>query len=242
VRALSVLCLVAACSGPAYRLTVTEPYEVGEDATVAVQSRELTDDDAEIVITRPDGTVVRQHAPLDVEVSRIRFAPPVPRPRAIPTFTTTGDYLIELKSGAQVLAKKTVTVTTDHLADLIPNESAADYKPITRFTRPKQAGALHWKVYGAMYEHPRYSDARVDLLIEEPNAAMQVAWKSYEDAGTMGVIAGSNVVIRERAQSASVAWKSGVQLVWMRARSLEELQRGLVRYFLARFPSKLRPK
>jgi hypothetical protein len=243
VRALTVLCLVAACGrGPAYRLTVTEAYEVGEDATIGIQVRELTDDDAEIVITRPDGTFVKQHAPLDVEITRVRFAPPVPRPRAIPTFTTKGDYLVELKAGEHVLAKHTVKVTIDHLNDLIPQEVIADYKPITRATRPKQAGDRHWKIYGATYEHPFHTDARIDLVIEEPKENMKIAWTSYAEEGTLGVIENSTVVIRDRADSASAAWKSGELIVAMRARSLAELQRGLLAHFLARFPSKLSAK
>jgi hypothetical protein len=242
VRALSVLCLVAACvRGPAYRLT-TESYEVGEDATISVQVRELTDDDAEIVITRPDGTIVKQHAPLDVEVTRVRFAPPVPRPRAIPTFTTKGEYVVELKSGNKVLAKKTLEITIDHLNDLIPDESISDYKPITRFTRPKQAGALHWKIYGATYEHPFHTDARVEVILEEPKADQKTAWKAYEEEGTLGVLGDSNVVIRERTDSAAVAWKSDDLIVSMRAPTLADLQRGVLAYFLARFPSKLTAK
>jgi hypothetical protein len=207
-----------------------------------VQVRELTDDDAEIVITRPDGTIVKQHAPLDAEVSRVRFAPPVPRPRAIPTFTTKGDYLVELKSGNRVLAKRTVKVSIDHLNDLIPDEGISDYKPITRFTRPKQAGGLKWKIYGATYEHPMHTDARVEVVLEEPRADLKTAWKAYEDEWTLGVLEDSNVVIRERADSASVAWKSGDLIVSMRAPTLADLQRGVLGYFLARFPSKLSAK
>lgn len=242
VRALTVLCLVVGCGGPAYRLTVTEPYEVGEDATIGLQVKQVTDDDAEIVITRPDGTSVKQHAPLDAAVTRIRFAPPVPRPRAIPTFTMTGDYLVELKSGNRVLASKKLQVTIDHLNDLIPDESVSEYKPITRFTRPKQAGDKHWKVYGATYEHPFQTGARIDVVIEEPKDDMKVAWKPYEEDGTLGVIENSNVLIRERTDSASAAWKSGDWIVSMRAASLAELQRGLIAHFLARFPSKLSAK
>jgi hypothetical protein len=240
---LTVLLLVAGCGrGPAYKLTVTEAYEVGEDATIGLQVRKLTDDDAEIVITRPDGSVVKQHAPLDAEITRVRFAPPVPRPRAVPTFTTKGDYLVELKAGDRVLAKSTVKVTIDHLNDLIPQEVAADYKPITRYARPKQAGDLHWKIYGATYEHPFHTDARIDLVIEEPKGDMKTAWKAYAEEGTLGVIDNSTVVIRERADSASAAWKSGELIVSMRASSLAELQRGLIAHFLARFPSKLSAK
>lgn len=242
VRALAVLWLVMGCGSPAYRLTVTEPYEVGEDATIGLQVKQVSDDDAEIVITRPDGTIVKQHAPLDAAVTRIRFSPPVPRPRAIPTFTTTGDYLVELKSGKRVLATKKLEVKIDHLNDLIPDESVSEYKPITRFTRPKQAGDKHWKIYGATYEHPFHPDARVDVVVEEPKEDMSTAWKAYEEEGTLGVIENSNVVIRERTDSASAAWKSGDWIVSMRASRLAELQRGLIAHFLARFPSKLNAK
>jgi hypothetical protein len=242
VRSLTVLCFVAGClKGPAYKLDVTESYEVGEDATIGLHVRELSDDDADIVIRRPDGTDVRQHAPLDVEVTRVRFAPPVPRPRAVPTFTMKGEYIIELRSGSKVLAKRTLEVTLDHLDDLISEESFDGYKPITRFARPKQAGAAHWKTYGATYEHPFHPEARIDVLIEEPKQDLKTAWKAYEEQGTLGVIKGATVLIRERAESARVAWISDDLIISMTAPILADIEK-LIGHFIDRYPSKLSAK
>jgi hypothetical protein len=222
---------------------VTETYEVGEDATVNVQAQETTDDDAYIVITRPDGSIVKQHAPLDAATARVKFAPPVPRPRAIPTFTMKGTYKVELRSRNKLLASRTVEVTSDHLGDLIPDESVSDYKPITRFTRTRQLGDKQFKTYGATYEDPFHPDARVDVLIEEPgDDAYAAAWKTYEDDGTLGVIENSNVILKERADSAQASWTSGKQIVSLHAPTLADLERGLIGHFLARFPSKLQAK
>jgi hypothetical protein len=243
VRAWLVLALLAGClHGPPYKLSVTEAYEVGEDATVGVQAQETTDDDAYIVITRPDGSTVKQHAPLDATSARVKFAPPVPRPRAVPTFTMKGSYRVELRSGAKVLASRTVEVTSDHLGDLIPDESVSDYKPITRFTRTRQLGDKQFKTYGASYEDAFHPDARVDVLIEEPGDAYAAAWKTYEDDGTLGVIDNSNVILKERVDSAQASWTSGKQIVSIRAPTLADLERGLIGHFLARFPSKLQAK
>lgn len=242
VRSLTILCLVAGClKGPAYKLDVTESYEVGEDATIGLHVRELSDDDAEIVITRPDGTDVRQHAPLDAKVTRVRFAPPVPRPRAIPTFTMKGEYIVELRSGSKVLAKRTLEVTLDHLNDLISDESFEGYKPITRFARPKQAGAAHWKTYGATYEHAFRPQARIDVLIEEPKQNLETAWKWYEEQGTLGVIKGATVIIRERADTARAAWISDDLIIAMTAPTLADIER-LIGHFVDRYPSKLAAK
>jgi hypothetical protein len=243
VRSLLVLGLVAGCSlfRPDYKLEVTDAYEVGEDATIAVHARELSDDDADIVITRPDGSEVRQHAPLDVAVTRVRFAPPVPRPRAIPTFTMKGKYKVELRAGSRVLAKKTLEVTLDHLNDLISDETFEDYKPITRFARPKQAGEARWKTYGATYEHPFRTEAKIDVLIEEPKKHLATAWKAYEEQGTLGVIKGATVLIRERADSARAAWISDDLIVSMTAPTLADVER-LFSHFIDRFPSKLAAK
>ncbi len=242
MRSLAILCLLAGClKGPAYKLDVTESYEVGEDATIGLHVRDLSDDDADIVIRRPDGTDVRQHAPLDAKVTRIRFAPPVPRPRAVPTFTMKGEYIVELRSGSKVLAKKTLQVTLDHLNDLISEESFEDYKPITRFTRPKQAGAARWKTYGATYEHPFRKEARIDVLIEEPKQHLATAWKSYEEQGTLGVIKGATVLLRERAESARAAWISDDLIVSLAAPTLADIEK-LIGHFIDRYPSKLSAK
>lgn len=242
MRMLAALIMVAACGGPAYRLEVTDTYEVGEDATVALRVREVSDADADVVITRPDGTEVRQHAPLDAEVTRVRFSPPVPRPRAIPTFTVTGEYTIELQSRGKTLARRTVHVTVDRLADLIPDEIIADYKPITRFTRAKQAGTQHWKTYGATYEHPSRTDARIDLLIEEPGASLETAWKPYKEGAPLAVVLDHTVRFRERTGGVQASWISGDLIVVMKAPTLADLEQGLIGHFLDRFPSKLSAK
>lgn len=237
-----VLCVVAACgSGPAYKVSVTEPYEVGEDVIVAVRVRQLSEDGGFVVVTRPDGTEVRQPVPLDVEVNRVRTAPPILRPHTPPTINALGAYRIELRDGAnKVLAKHELVVQVDKLNDLLPNDEVAGYKPISRFARARQSGAQRWKTYGAIYEHPYRSEARIEVAIEDAGAAIDAAWRPYKEEGVPSVILDNNVRFRERTEGSVVAsWISGKRVIAMRAETLVDLERGLIGHFLERFPSTL---
>jgi hypothetical protein len=237
-----VLCVIAGCrTTQPYRLEAGR-FEVGEDAVVSVHVDKPTSDDAQLVIARPDGSRVRQRAPLDVEVSRIRFGTPLPRPGVEPTFTVKGTYSVELRQGKEVLASESIVVRTNHLDDLLPDEVIADYKPIVRYVRVKQSGPHAWKTYGAIYEHPFRREARIEIVVEEPGEHLTSAWLPYEDESTLGVILDNNVRIRERAESFSASWKSSGNIVTLRGPTLADLERGLIGHFLARFPSKLLPK
>jgi hypothetical protein len=243
MRALVVLCVIAGCrTTQPYRLDVMDRYEVGEDAVVSVHVERPSGDDAQLVITRPGGTRIRQRAPLDVEVSRIRFGTPLPRPGVEPTFTVPGTYRVELRAGKKVLARLAIEVKVDHLSDLLPDEVIADYKPIVRYARAKQSGPSAWMTYGAIYEHPFRADARIEILIEEPKDHLATAWLPYEEDSTLGVILDNNVRVRERAESFTASWKGSGMIVSLRGPTLADLERGLIRHFLARFPSKLPPE
>lgn len=244
MRALVALCLVGACArgSAAYHLSVPDAYEVGENATIGLRVGELTDEPAVLVITRPDGSTVRTYAPLDTEVSRIRLGAPLSQPGVEPTFTMVGNYLIELRAGARVLAKHELEVTSARLDEILPDEEIAGYKPVTRYTRRKQSGQLRWKTYGAIYEHPVQSDATIEVVIELPGPHLVEAWKPYEEDTTLAVIANNNVRLRERAANVSASWRASEHIVTMRAPMLADLERGLIAHFLARFPSKLLPQ
>jgi hypothetical protein len=235
--------LLGACAhGPPYRVQVTESYEVGEDITVALRVRELTDDDAVIIVTRPDGTIIKEHAPLDVEHSKIRFGRPAPHPGVPATFTETGPYRVELKTGDTVLAKDEVVVKVNHLDELLPMRDVADYKQITRYTKVRLYGKKQWKTYGAIYVQQYRPEARVEIVIEEPGSNMKDAWKPYFEVGTVTVIEDNNVIFREGADVVTASWISDSRIIAMRAPTLADLERGMVAHFLNEFPSKLDAK
>lgn len=237
------MCLVGACArGSAYQLAVTDTYEVGEDATISLRVREQTDERAVLVITRPDGSTIRAYAPLDTEVSRIRFGAALPEPGDEPTFTMVGRYLIELRADARVLAKRELEVTSARLDEVVPDEEVVGYKPVARYTRAKQLGKRRWKTYGALYEHPVRRDAKIEVVIEVPGPHLAEAWRRYEEDTTLGVIANNNVRLRERAENVSASWRASEHIVTMRAPTLADLELGLLAHFLARFPSKLLPQ
>jgi hypothetical protein len=79
----------------------------------------------------------------------------------------------------------------------------------------------------------------IAVVIEEPGNALQDAWKSYEEGGTLQVIENSYVRFRERPGNVSAAWISGQKIVAMRAETLEDFERGFIGAFLARYPSSL---
>ncbi len=241
------LTLVVGCvrgSGTApYRLTLADKYEVGEDATIVVDAKKLSDDDAQVVITRPDGSILKQRAPLDEASSRIRFGRPPPHPGLPPTFTTTGAYKIELKVDDSVLAKTELTIDRNRLDDLLPTDDVADYKQITRYTRPKIYGKKdQGKSYGAIYSPPTKVEARVEITIDEPGTHLAETWKTFQEEGAPSLIEENNVIFRERSESVTVSWYSDKNIIRMQAPTLADLERGIIGHFLKRFPSKVAPK
>jgi hypothetical protein len=226
-----------------YRLTPADRYEVGEDATIVLDAKKLSDDDAKVVITRPDGSILKEQVALDQPNSRIRFGRPPPHPGLPPTFTTTGAYRIELKVDDTVLAKTEVTIERNRLDELLPTDDIADYKQITRYTRPKIYGKTYQgKSYGAIYSPPSKVEARVEITIDDPGKHLAATWKTFEEEGAPSVIEESNVIFRERGESVTASWRSDKVIVRMQAPTLADLERGIIGHFLKRFPSKLGAK
>ena len=236
MRAAFALILVAGCGAARpvpYKLASPELYEVGEDATILLTVKQVSDDDAQIVITRPDGSIVKENAPLDTDSSRIRFGKPPPHPGIPPTFTMKGAYKVELKVDDQVLAKSELVITSNHIDDLLPIESVADYKQITRYTRPKVYGkTFEGKSYGAIYSPPWRVEARVQITIDEPKKHLAETWKSYAEEGAMSEIEGNNVIFRERSESVTASWFSGDKIIRMQAPTMPDLEKGIIGHFL----------
>lgn len=243
MRAVFALVLAAGCGATRavpYTLVPPAVYEVGEDATIALTVKQLSDDDAQIVITRPDGSIVKEHVPLDVETSRIRFGKPPPHPGLPPTFTLKGAYKVELKVDDRVLAKTELVVTSSRIDELLPVADVVDYKQITRFTRPKLYGkTFEGKSYGAIYSPPWRVEARVLITIDEPKKHLGETWKLYADEGAISEIEGHNVIFRERSESVTASWFSGDKIIRMQAPTMDDLQKGIIGHFLKKFPSKL---
>lgn len=241
MRAVLVLLAVTGCARSVpYRLTVPEAYEVGEDATIVVDATQLTDDDAIIIITRPDGTIVKESAPLDAPSSRIRFGRPPPHPGLPPTFTIPGAYKIELKVDGTVLAKTELMVEKNLLDTLLPMKDVGDYKQVTRYTRPKiYATKAQGKSYGAIYTLPWKVEARIEITIDDPGPHLASTWKSYAEEGTTTMMENSNVIFRERAESVTASWYSKDKIIRMQAPALEDLEKGIIGHFLSRFPSRV---
>lgn len=236
---LAVGCTRGSASAP-YRIAVPDRYEVGEDATIVLEATKVSDDDAQLVITRPDGTIVKEHAPLDQATSRVRFGGPPPHPGVPPTFTTTGAYQIELKVDDVVVAKTEINVARNRIDELLPTDDVADYKQITRYTRPKIYGTtLQGKAYGALYSSASNVEARIEVTIDDPGKFLAQTWKSYEEEGARSVIEESTVIFRERAESVTASWHSDKVIIRMQAPTLPDLERGIIKHFLTRFPSKL---
>ena len=240
LRVISCLVVLAACArAPAYTLGVRDGYELGEDPTIAVAIREPSSGDALLVITKPDGSTVRQKVGLGVAQTNIRFNTPVERGRE-PTFSATGDYRVELRLNEAILAKQEIRISTDRLTEMFGDGEVASFEPVARYTRAKQHKQRHWKTYGALYEHTLRSDVQIQVVIEEPGDALADAWKPYEEEGMLGVIENNHVRFRERTGSVSASWIAGKRIIAMRAATLDDFQRGFIAYFLARYPSDLR--
>ena len=137
MRGLLLLACVASCGGPAYQLTIRDSYEVGEDPTVAIKIRETTKDNAVLIITRPDGSTVRAKVPLDVAQNQIKFGGQ-PEPRTEPTFTTPGDYRVELRGDNKlVLAEHQIHVSVDRLTQTFDDGEIAEFELATTYTRAR---------------------------------------------------------------------------------------------------------
>lgn len=238
LRVLFILGFAACASGPAYVLTVGDRYEVGEDPTVGVTIKEPSDDQAILVITRPNGSSVREKVSLRVEKVNVRFGNHVD-PAAVPTFLELGDYRVELRDNETVLARHEIRVAVDRLTSIFTDEEIAAYVPVNRYTRARQNKQKRWKRYGALYEHTLRDGTQIHVIVEEPGSALEQAWKPYEEEGTLGVIENNHVRFRERAGSVSASWISGRRIIAMRAATLEAFERGFIAYFLAKYPSDL---
>ena len=232
---------VAACGGPAYQLSIQDSYEVGEDPTISLQVREARERAGELVLVRPDGSTVKQPVPLDREQTYVRFGTPG-RGTDEPTFTSTGDYRVELRTGETVLARQEIRISTDRLTHMFDDEEIAGFRLVARYTRARQDKGQRWKTYAARYEHTLREDSRIQVVIEQPGPNLQDAWKPYEEEGTLAVIENNNVRFRERTRSVSASWISGKRIIAMRAGSLDDFERGFIGYFLAKYPSALSPK
>jgi hypothetical protein len=243
MRVLCALGLVVACSHPAYQLSAREAYEVGEDPTVVVQIRETSSTDAELVIVRPDRSIVKKKLKLDLAERNVRFGSVQVQPGVAveePAFNQVGHYKIELRSGGQVLAQQEIDISKDRLTQKLTEDVIAGFAPLVRFTRVRANGPQRWKTYGAVYEHTKRTGVQVQVVIEEPGEYMTDAWKPYEDEGTLAVIEKNNVVVRERTGSATASWVSGDRIVAIRADSMTDVSRGFLSFFLVKFPSSLK--
>lgn len=238
MRALWILALVACASGPPYRISIRDQYEVGEDPLIGVAIRETREDNAVLIVTRPDGSTVEKKVTLAADHTTVRFGGDPERGE--PTFTERGDYHVELRgSDHAVLATQEIRISVDRLTSMFEAAEVAGFRQIARYTRPRGTKQRRWKLYGAVYEHSLRAGVRVNVVIEEPGDALADAWKPYEEEGTLGVIEDNHVRFRERVGSVSASWISGKRIVSMRAATLEDLERGFIGHFLAYYPSKL---
>ncbi len=238
MKALCILGLVACASSPAYRLDVHDGYEVGEDPTIGVAIREPRKAQAELTVTRPDGSAVRQKLPLSAAETNVRFGGSI-EADVEPTFNKRGDYRVELKSDEAILATQEIRISVDRLTEKFDDRDVAGFDLVARYTRPRANKKHHWKTYGALYEHTMRGGTQIHVLIEDPGKGLDDVWKEYEDEGTLAVIENSNVRLRERSDSATASWISGKKIISMRAGTLEDIERGFIGHFLARFPSEL---
>lgn len=240
MRALWILAFVGCASGPPYQLSVHNSYEVGEDPTIGVAIAQPTQEKAVLIVTRPDGSTVRQRVSLGVARNNIRFGGTVVDKSTEVTFTERGDYRVELRNDNALLAKQEIRISVDQLTQLFDDSEIADFAPVVRYTRSRGLNKQQWKTYGALYEHTLRKGVQIQVLIEDPGDALDEAWKQYKEEGTLGVIENNYVRFRDRNGSVSASWISGKKIVAMRAETLDDFERGFIGAFLARFPSKLR--
>jgi hypothetical protein len=237
---MRVLWIVAlcACLGPAYRLNTRERYEVGEDPTIDVSIREPTKDNAVLIVTRPDGTTVRERVALTAKQNNVKFGRPL-EPGIEPTFTLPGDYRVELRSDKAVLAQHEIRIAVDRLTKIFDDEEIADFALVAHYTRARANKQQRWKQYGALYENTLKKGVQINVVIEVPGDAKKEAWKPYEEEGTPAVMENNYVRFRERAGSVSASWISGDKIIAMRAATLADFERGFIKRFLQKYPSDL---
>ena len=240
---LLMLLVLTACprGGGAYQMQIREAYEVGEDITIGVGVKETSSKDAVLIITRPDGSTLRQRVTLDKEQTQVRFSKPVDKDHE-PTFNDKGDYKVELKAGkgTAVLAQQQIRVAVDRLTKKFDDEEVGGFAPLARFTRVRMYKDKRWKTYHALYEHTLRDGVQITVVIEEPGDALQDAWKQYVETSTLGVIEGNNVQFQERTGSVTASWISGKRIISMRANELPDLEKGFIAHFLAKYPSNLK--
>ena len=150
-----VIVFVAACGAQQRdRMTAPARYEVGEEATVTIDAprRRNAAVEAELVLGPSRRYEERQAATR----SRRRAASEL---STSPAFTQTGVYRVRLAGDGQALAPPVdINVNVDQMTELLA-ETIAEYKAKTRCTRVRGSGALQWKQYGGIYQHP-YTDKR----------------------------------------------------------------------------------
>jgi hypothetical protein len=240
MRGLWIVCVLAACAPP-YRLSVRESYEVGEDPTIGVAIRETSKDQAVLIITRPDGTTVHQMVSLAATSHNVRFGR-TPARGTESTFTMPGDYRVELRTDKAILARQEIRVAVDRLTTFFEDAEIADYKRVARYTRVRGNRRQRWKTYEALYEQTLREGIQIQVVIEDPGEALDDAWKSYEDEGTLYVIEKHVVRFRERASSVSASWLSGNRIIVVRGQALAHFERGFIAAFLQKYPSELRSR
>jgi len=237
-RSLAALVWLAAACGSQQGIRISAPdnYEVGEEATVAIDAPGADADspiNAEILVVRPDGTKFRQPAKLVHAKNRIKIGDG-------PTFMQTGRYRVSLLEDGKPLAPPVdIAVNVDHLNDLL-QETIVDYKAKVRYSRPRAAGPMHWMQYGGVYEHPWQANHEIEVTIEEPEEAFKRAWSEYEEQGTLQVIQNNYVRLREGADTTMAAWTSHGRIIVLRATELAQLDPKFIGRFFARHPSDLK--
>jgi hypothetical protein len=235
LRALCIIA-VAACRGPAYKISTPGTYEVGEDATVALEVRKGSSDPADLVVTRPDGSKVKK--PVSLSTGRVKLGSPIIDKTSEVTFTQTGLYKIELRSSAHTLAAHQINISLDRLTTFFTTETIAGFAPTLRYARARQDGSARWMTYGAIYERTEGRETEIHVLIEDAGANTDSAWKTYEAEGTAGVLENANVLFRERTGSVSVSWRSGQRVISIRVQKQRDLEKAFVRFFFAKYPTK----
>jgi hypothetical protein len=237
-RHLVALAFIVGCGPPpVIRMSAAAKYEVGEDATIAIEAPGADSSspvEALLVLERPDGTKLREPATLRSERNRIKFSKP--------SITMVGRYRVLLVGDGKTLAAPVeLNVTIDRLTEILA-ETIAEFKAKVRYTRAKQANDMRWKLYGGIYEHPWKSGIAIEVTIEEPGDAFKRAWSGYEEEGTLELIEGNYVRLREGSSETTARWISMGKIITLRADKLADMDPKFVGRFFARYPSDMKPK
>ncbi|HTL36494.1 MAG TPA: hypothetical protein VL326_25350 [Kofleriaceae bacterium] len=240
-RSVAALVWLVACAPHGgIKLAAPGRYEVGEEATISIDAPGADSDspvEGDIVMTRPDGSVYKQHARLTSPKNRIKIGDDDE-----PTFMATGRYRLTFQQDAAhpLAAPIDIAVNIDRLTEVL-SELIVEYKAKTRFTKPRANGHLQWKQYGGIYEHPWQKDHEIEVVIEEPGEAFKTAWKQYEEQGVLQVIQKNYVRLREGADTTMAAWTSEGRIIVLRATDLAKFDPKFIARFFARYPSDLKP-